>query len=161
MQRGIGGLLAWLITIFIYITNQGKSKVEADALSQIDWEKCDETIQANSIQAIVAAAIADKVANHIEAVPCSPQTIDFFLPSIPDILIISRAFIRLSKQSCLTHPESESSIMKTVSKLDDPSGLEVANNHQLNPKCITKLDWVEAQSKDKTIDEIIQLFKAK
>ena len=27
----------------------GKSNVEADALSRIDWEKCDETIQADSI----------------------------------------------------------------------------------------------------------------
>ena len=35
----------------------GKSNVEADALSGIDWEKCDKTIQANSIQVIVAAAI--------------------------------------------------------------------------------------------------------
>ena len=32
---------------------------------------------------------------------------------------------------------------------------------QLNPKCMTKQDWVEAQSKDKTIGEIIQLFKTK
>ena len=44
--------------------------MEADALSRIDWEKCDETIQSNSIQAIVAAAIAGDVAN-IEAVSCS------------------------------------------------------------------------------------------
>ena len=36
----------------------GKSSVEADALSRIDQEKCDETIQTDSIQAIVAAAIA-------------------------------------------------------------------------------------------------------
>ena len=50
-----------------------KSNVEADALSRIDWEKCDETIQANSIQAIVAAAITGQVTNHIEAVPCNPQ----------------------------------------------------------------------------------------
>ena len=34
-----------------------KSNVEADALSRIDWEKCDKTIQADSIHAIVAAAI--------------------------------------------------------------------------------------------------------
>ena len=68
----------------------GKSNVEADALSWIDWEKCDETIQANSIQAIVAAAIAGNVANHIEAVPCSPQTIDFILPSIPGTPVISK-----------------------------------------------------------------------
>ena len=31
--------------------------MEADALSRIDWGKCNETIQANSIQAIVATAI--------------------------------------------------------------------------------------------------------
>ena len=41
----------------------GKSNVEADALSRINWESCDETIQANSIQAIVAAAIKGDVAN--------------------------------------------------------------------------------------------------
>ena len=42
-----------------------KSNVEADALSRIDWENCDETIQAMSIQAIVAAAITGQVTNHI------------------------------------------------------------------------------------------------
>ena len=41
----------------------GKSNVEADALSRINWEKCDETIQADSIQEIVATAIAGDVAN--------------------------------------------------------------------------------------------------
>ena len=46
----------------------GKSNVEADALSQIDWGKCDNTIQADYIQAIVAAGITGQVANHIEAV---------------------------------------------------------------------------------------------
>ena len=40
----------------------GKSNVEADTLPRIDWEKCDETIQA-----VVAAAIAGDLAN-IEAV---------------------------------------------------------------------------------------------
>ena len=32
---------------------------------------------------------------------------------------------------------------------------------KLNPKCMTKQDWMEAQSKDKTIGEIIHLFKSK
>ena len=135
--------------------------MEADALSRIDWEKCDETIHADSIQAIVAAAIAGNVANHIEAVPCSPQTIDSILPSIPNTPIISKAITRSSQQSCLTHPESASSVLKTVSKPDDFSHLEIATDHQLNPKCMTKLDWVQAQSKDKTICEIIHFFKAK
>ena len=48
---------------------------------RIDWEKCDETIQANSIQAIVAAAIARDVAN-IEVVSCSVQSIESFPNSI-------------------------------------------------------------------------------
>ena len=51
----------------------GKSNVEADALSRIDWEKCDENIQADSIQAIVAAVITGNVANHIEAIQCIPK----------------------------------------------------------------------------------------
>ena len=50
----------------------GKSNVEADTLSPIDWEKCDNTIQADYIQAIVAAAITGQVANYIEAIPCKP-----------------------------------------------------------------------------------------
>ena len=135
----------------------GKSNVEADALSKINWEKCDETIQADSIQAIVAAAITGHGTNHIEAIPCSPQTIDSLLPSIPDTTIISNAITCLSSQSHPTHPEAELFASKTVSKPDDSSHLGVDNDFQLNPKCITTLDWVEAQSKDKNIDEIIHL----
>ena len=69
----------------------GKSNVEADALSRIDWEKCDETIQADSIQAIVATAITGHVTNHIEAIPCSPHTVDSHLPSIPETTTVSKA----------------------------------------------------------------------
>ena len=73
--------------------------MEADALSRVDWEKCDETIQANSIQAIVAAAIAGDVANHIESVSCSLQTIDSLFPSISDTPAIGKAITRSSRQS--------------------------------------------------------------
>ena len=132
-----------------------KSNVKADALPRIDWEKCDETIQANSIQAIVAAAITGNVANHIEAIPYSPQTINFLLPSVPDAPIVSKAITQSSRQSHSTCLESESSISKTVSKLDDSWHLGVDTDSPLNPKCITTLDWVEAQSKDKTIGKII------
>ena len=47
---------------------------------------------------------------------------------------------------------------------DDSSCLEMATvslKDRLNPKCMTQQDWVEAQSKDPTIGEIIQLFKTK
>ena len=79
-----------------------KNNVEADALSRIDWEKCDETIQANSIQAIVAAALAGDRANYIESVPCSVQTIDFLFPSISNTPAISKAITRSSGQSSNT-----------------------------------------------------------
>ena len=39
MQWDIGGLLAWLTIIFIFIISPGNSNVEADALSRIGWEK--------------------------------------------------------------------------------------------------------------------------
>ena len=61
----------------------GKSNVEADALSRIDWEKCDEIIQADSIQATVAAALTGHRTNHIDAIPCSPQAIEVNPPIYP------------------------------------------------------------------------------
>ena len=129
--------------------------MEADALSRIDWEKCDETIQADSIQAIVAAAITEDVANHIESVLCSVQTIDSLFPSIADTPAISKAIPRLSGQSHPTHLEPVSSIPGALTKLDE------SGDPEMNLKCMTKQDWVKAQSKDKTIGEIIQLFKRK
>ena len=71
--------------------------MEADALSRIEREKCDETIQANSIQAIVAAAISGDVAN-IEVVSCSLQAIELFIPIPSDTIAISKAITRSSNQ---------------------------------------------------------------
>ena len=51
-----------------------------------------------------------------------------------------------------------------VSKADDtdlPALASRQSGGKLNPQCMTKQDWVEAQSKDKTIGEIIHLFKIK
>ena len=53
-HRWIAGLANYNFHIHY---KSGKSNVEADALSRIDWEKCDETVQGNSIQAIVVAAM--------------------------------------------------------------------------------------------------------
>ena len=55
-------------------------------------------------------------------------------------------------------------MLQTVSKVDEPDYLALASRQsvdQLIPKCMTKQDWVEAQSKGKTISEIIHLFKTK
>ena len=135
----------------------GKSNVEADALSRIDWEKCDKTIQADSIQAIAAAAITGQVTNHIEAVPCNPQVVDALLPSISDTTIISKVIIQSSRQSHLTHPEAKSFALQ----MDDHNHPGNDQDPSLNPRCMTTLDWVEAQSKDKIICKVICLYKSK
>ena len=82
----------------------GKSNVEADALSQIEWEKCNEieTIQSDSIQAIVTAVINGHEPKHIESTPFRYQIADSFFPSMSDdIPIISTDVIQSSRQS---HP---------------------------------------------------------
>ena len=117
----------------------GKSNVEADALSRIDWKRCDETIQANSIQAIVAAATTGDIAN-IEAVFCSMQAIESFLLITSDTIALSKAITRSSDQSHMTHPEPESSVLQTESKADDSDHLALSgpSEDKLNPKCMTK-----------------------
>ena len=135
----------------------GKSNVEADALSRIDWKKCDETIQANSIQAIVAPAITGQVPNHIEAVQCNPQVVNALLPSISDTAIISKVITWLSRQSSPTHLEAESFALQ----MDNHNHLGNDQDPSLNPRCMTTLDLIEAQSKDKTISKVIYLYKSK
>ena len=141
----------------------GESNVEADGLSRIDWEKCDETILANSIQAIVAAAVAEDIAN-TEVVSCSVQAIESFLLIPSDTIATRKAITRSSGQSHMTCLEPELSMLQTVSKADESDLLALTSRwsgDKLNPKCMTKQDWVEAQSKDKIIGEIIHLFKTK
>ena len=86
-------------------------------MSRIDWEKGDETIQADSIQAIVTTAITGQGNDHIEAIPHSPQTIKSLVPSTPDdALIVCEAIAWSSRQSHLTCPETESFVSETESK---------------------------------------------
>ena len=92
-HRWIAGLANYNFHIHY---KSGKRNVEADTLSQIDWEKCDKTIQADSIQAIVAAAIIGQVANHIKFIPCNHQAVNLLLPSLPDTTIVSKAITQLS-----------------------------------------------------------------
>ena len=64
----------------------------------------------------------------------------------------------------MTHPEHELPKLKTTSKADDSDHPALASRQsgdRLNPKCMTKQDWVEAQSKDKTIGKMFHLHKSK
>ena len=135
-----------------------KHNGEADALSRIDCENGDETIQADSIQAIVTAAITGQGNDHIEAIPCSPQTNESLFPSIPDkAQIVCKAITQSSRQSHLTCLETELFESEAESKMGDFSHPEPA----LNLKCMTTAGWIEAQSKDKIVGDIIKMYKAK
>ena len=52
---------------------------------------------------------------------------------------------------------TDSFTSETESKLGDSSCPDPA----LNPKCVTTSDWIEAQSKDKIVGDIIKMYKAK
>ena len=120
-------------------------------MSRIDWEKCDETIQADSIHAIVAAAIAGDLAN-VESISCSVQTLESLLPIQSETVAISKAITNSSNQSHMTHPEQGSSKLESITSVDDSDHLTTRPlENKLNPKCMTIQDWVDAQSKDKII----------
>ena len=157
-HRWIAGLVNYNFHIHY---KSGKSNVEADALSRIDWETCDETIQADSIQIIIMAAITGDLAN-IEAVSCSTQAVESFLPIQTEPAAISKAITQSSNQSCMTHLEHGSSELEKVVNVDNSDCLATRQlEKKLNPKCMTIHDWVEAQCKDKIISKIVHLFKSK
>ena len=84
------------------------------------------------------------------------------LSSIPeDTPIVSKAITLLSGQSHPTCPETKLFILETESKPNNFSHPGVDEDLSLNPKCMTTSDWVEAQSRDKNVREIICLFKVK
>ena len=122
----------------------GKSNVEVDALSRIDWEKCDETIHADSIQAIVAAAIVGDLA-YIEAISCSVQIVELFLPIQSEMMTINKAITESSDQGHMTSPEQGLSELWSITSMDDSDHLIIGPlENKLNPKCMTIQDWVDA-----------------
>ena len=62
---------------------------------------------------------SQEILGNIEAVSCSVQAIESFLPISSDAIAISKTITRLSDQSCMTHLENELPMLKTVSKVDD------------------------------------------
>ena len=62
----------------------GRSNVEADALSRINWGKNGHTLPAYSIQANVTAALTGQGNEYIKVIPCSSQAIKSFALSVHD-----------------------------------------------------------------------------
>ena len=90
------------------------------------------------------------------------QAVESFLPIQSELSAISKATTKLSNQSHMTHSEHRSSeLEKALNAGDSDCQATGQLKNKLNPKCITIQDWVEAQSKDKIIDEIVHLFNSK
>ena len=120
----------------------GKSNVEADALSRIDWGKNDKTLPADSIQAIVTAALTGQGNDYIETIPCSPQAIESFALSVHDnVQVVCKSMIPSEIES-----DSDSY------SCPDPSW---------SPNCMTILDWLKVQAEDQVIRDLIQQYKTK
>ena len=138
-HRWITGLANYNFNIHY---QSGKSNMEADALSRFDWEKDDQTLQADSIQAIVTAAITGQGNDYIETIPCSPQIIESLIPSNHD------------------NPQVVCKSM-TMSEIESNLGSSSHPDPSWNPKCMTISDWMKVQAEDQVIGDIIQWYKAR
>ena len=118
----------------------GRSNVEADALSRINWGKNDQILPTDCIQAIVTAILTGQKKDNIEVIPCSHQAIESFAPSVHD------------KEQVICKSMTMSEIDSDSNSYSDPSW---------NPNCMTTLDWVRVQAKDQVIHELIQWYGTK
>ena len=120
----------------------GRSNVEADALSRIDWGKNNQTFPAESIQDIVTAALTGQGKDYIKVIPCSHQaTESFALPVHGNAQVVCKS---------MTMPEIESNS-------DSSHGLDPL----WNPNCMNTSDWVRVQAKGPVIHDLIQQYETK
>ena len=61
----------------------------------------------------------------------------------------------------MTCPETQSCSSEIESKLGNSSCPRALDDSALNLKCVTMSDWIEVQSKDKIVGDIIKMYKAK
>ena len=120
----------------------GRSNVKADALSRINWGKNDQTLLADSIQAILTATLTGKGNDYIEVIPCSPQATESFALSVHDN----------AQVVCKSITRSEINSDSDSYCFSDPSW---------NPNSMTTLDWVKVQVKDPVIHNLVQWYGTK
>ena len=116
--------------------------MEADALSRINWGKNDQTLPADSIQAIVTATLTGQGKDYIEAIPCSPQAIESFALSVHDnAQVVCKS---------MTMPE-----------IDSDSDSSPCPDLLWNPNCMNTLYFVRVQAEDPVIHDLIQWYGTK
>ena len=122
--------------------HSGWSNVEAFALSRINWGKDDQTLPAESIQAIVTSAITGQGKDYIDTITCSPQAIESFTLPVPKN----------------TYVFCKSMMM---SKIDSEIDSYHCSDQSWNPNCMTPSDWLMVQAKDPVIHDLIQQYGTK
>ena len=101
--------------------------MKADALSSFDWGKTDPTLPAESIQAIVTAALTGQGKDYIEDIPCSHQAIESFAPPVHDSTqVVCKAM--------------------TIPEIDSDSDSSHGLYPSWNPNCMNASDWVVCSS---------------
>ena len=117
--------------------HSGRSNVEADALSISDWGKHDQTLQAESIPAILTSAITGQGKDYIDIITCSPQAIESFTLPVPNnAQVVCKSM--------------------TMSEIDSDIDSYHCSDQSWNPNCMTPSDWLKAQAKDPVIHDLIQ-----
>ena len=122
--------------------HSGRSNVEADALSRINWGKDDQTILAESIQAIVTSTITGQGRDYVDTITCSPQAIQSFALPVPNnTQVICKSM--------------------TISEIDSDIDSYHCSDQMWNPNCMTPSDWLKVQAKDPVIHDLIQQYGIK
>ena len=122
--------------------HSGRSNVEADALSRVDWGKDNQTILAESIQAIVTSAISGQGRDYIDTITCSPQAIESFSPPVPNnTQVVCKSM--------------------TISEIDSDIDSYHCSDQPWNPNCMNPSDWLKVQAEDPVIHDLIQQYGTK
>ena len=120
----------------------GRNKVEADVLSRIDWGKDNQTIPAESTQAIVTSAITGQGRDYIDTITCSPQAIEFFALPVPhNMQVVCKSM--------------------TISEIYSDIDSYHCSDPLWNPNCMTLPDWLKVQAEDPVIHDLILQYGTK
>ena len=122
--------------------HSGRSNVEADTLSRIDWGKDDQTIPADSIHTIVTSAITGQGRDYIDTITCSSQANESFALPVPNnSQVVSKLMI--------------------ISEIDSDIDSYHCSDPSWSPNCMTTSDWLKVQVKDPVIHCLIQQYGTK
>ena len=104
--------------------HSGRSNVEADSLSRIDWGKDEQTILAECIQDIVTFDITGQGRDYIDTITCSPQGIESFALPVPNnTQVVCKSM--------------------TISEIDSDIDIHHCSDPSWNPNCMTPSDWLK------------------